>query len=656
MEGDNEILFLFGVHGHQPQGNLPWVIEGAFERAYKPFIEAMRAHPEFAFSLHYSGPLWEWIEKERPYFLDWIGEMVERGQLEIQVSGFYEPVLASIPPEDQLGQIEMSIEYVKTKWGVRPQGLWLTERVWEPQILPGLIESGIRYVLVDDYHFLCAGVPQEKLGGYFLTEEGGKTMAIFPISERLRYLVPFRPVKQVMEYLKDCPGPGAILYDDAEKFGVWPGTHDWVYKEGWLNRFLNALASATWLKTRTFSSFMDKHPPQGRAYLPTASYLEMGEWSLPAPQASEFHRIVEELKRRGDWERYRPYIRGGIWKHFLIKYPEANHMHKRMIWTSKRLKKKGEAKRALYKAQCNDAYWHGIFGGIYLPHLRRSVFHHLLEAERLSKEALCYEWRGDMDADGYEELVLSNTEYLAVIKPSYGGALVELDLRLPGVNITDTLARRFEHYHRGMEGEEEEGTPSIHKRAKHPPKEDLIYDPLPRYSFLDSLIMPGETIEDWQRGRLQGKRLGDQPYRHSPISSSSAKMHARGDWGFIEKVYRLKDGLLCQYKWGFSQDWLLAVEINLHMPWAQEARVSVGNTSLPATEARDWGPIEEWSCLDPSLPSPVVLKVEGEATLWQVPFFTVSQSEGGFDRIYQGTGFLLLLRGTRANVSIREGE
>ena len=654
MPRETEVSFLFGVHGHQPQGNFPWVIEEAFEKAYRPFMEVVRHHSHFSFSLHYTGPLWEWIERERPWFLDWVGEMVDRGQVEIQISGFYEPVLAAIPPDDRLGQIEMAKEYVKRRWGVVPRGLWLTERVWEPQILPQLIDAGIEYVVVDDYHFLCAGKREGELGGYYLTEEGGDTLAVFPISERLRYLVPFRPVPHVMDYLDQYPGSAAILYDDAEKFGVWPGTHEWVYGKGWLEGFLGGIEYRPWLRTCSFSQFIESYPPLGRVYLPTASYFEMGEWSLPAPQAMEFKELVEALKNKGEWERYRPYIRGGIWKNFLVKYPEVNHMHKRMIWVSKRVARAGEeAKRALYKAQCNDAYWHGIFGGVYLPHLRRSVYHHLLEAEELAGVELEGSWMEDMDADGFEEAIISSGECLVVIKPSQGASLVELSLRGDKLNITDTLARRFEHYHRGVSSNRRgEGTPSIHELPKGPPAGDVIYDAMPRYSFLDRVLGPHCFVEDWEREPGYAHRLlGDQVY--TAVGDRPFTWRWEGEEGWLEKGYRLcRKGIEVHYRWSFACGFSLGVEVSLHFPWAQGAKVEALGESVSAVQKRDWGETEKVRGIDPSLSSPVVLEVEGGARFLQVPFFTLSQSEGGFDRIYQGTGFMLVM-GPQGEKTIR---
>ncbi|MEO0251478.1 MAG: alpha-amylase/4-alpha-glucanotransferase domain-containing protein, partial [candidate division WOR-3 bacterium] len=350
---------LFGIHNHQPVGNFDHVFEHAYEASYKPFIDVLKDYPEFKFSMHNTGPLWEYFEKKHPELLDQISQMVERGQIELVISGFYEPVLASIPHRDRVGQIIKAIDYVKERFGVKPSGLWLTERVWESEILPSLIETGIKYVLVDDFHFISAGKKKEELHGYYLTECEGNTLAIFPIDETLRYLIPFREVEQGISYIKSIPGELAIIFDDGEKFGVWPGTYNWVYERGWLRKFVETVLSTPEIETMTYSEALRTFPPLGRIYLPTASYFEMGEWSLPAEGAVEFMEFVEKLRREGVFDKYRRFVRGGIWRNFLVKYEEANNMHKKMLYLSRYVEKRRDRKlrELLYRAQCNDAYW-----------------------------------------------------------------------------------------------------------------------------------------------------------------------------------------------------------------------------------------------------------------------------------------------------------
>src|SRR5262249_47751341 len=158
------------------------------------------------------------------------------------------------------------------------------------------------------------------LGAYYLTDEQGASMAVFPISQQLRYVVPFAEPAEAVRYLIGRSDAGAVtLFDDGEKFGVWPGTHRLVYGEGWLRRLFDALASAPEIEMSTFARCLDTLPPAGRVYLPTASYSEMGEWSLPTDRARELEDARQRLGELPDGSRLTRLLRGGFWRNFLVK-------------------------------------------------------------------------------------------------------------------------------------------------------------------------------------------------------------------------------------------------------------------------------------------------------------------------------------------------
>src|SRR5688572_26163125 len=218
----------------------------ATERAYRPFLERVRARPEVRLTMHCTGSLLGWLREHAPATFDALGAVVSAGQVELLTGGFYEPILAILPDADKRGQIERLTSFLHTEFGVRPRGMWLAERVWEPHLPRALREAGVEYVLVDDSHFALAGLDPETLGGYYLTDEQGVSLAVFPISYRLRYLVPFAEPGETLAYLESRAGAGSLtLMDDGEKFGVWPGTDALCYGEGWLRRFFEALGGAS---------------------------------------------------------------------------------------------------------------------------------------------------------------------------------------------------------------------------------------------------------------------------------------------------------------------------------------------------------------------------------------------------------------------------
>src|SRR6185436_16197707 len=149
--------------------------------------------------------------------------MALKGQIELFTGGMYEPILSALPDRDKLGQIRMLTNYLKDKFKVDPKGLWLAERVWEPQLTKPLAEAGVEYVVVDDAHFKSAGLREDQTFGYYTMEEQGSTVSVFPISEKMRYLVPFRDPQESVDYLRSAATEEGdrcvVLMDDGEKFG-----------------------------------------------------------------------------------------------------------------------------------------------------------------------------------------------------------------------------------------------------------------------------------------------------------------------------------------------------------------------------------------------------------------------------------------------------
>jgi len=150
------LRFVFGVHFHQPVGNFDHVFEQHVRDVYRPLLERLAEREFFPIALHISGPLLEWLEAHEAALLDRIAGLAGDGRLELLLSGLYEPVLASLPREDRVEQIRWMREAVERRFGAKAHGggLWLTERVWEPELAADLALAGVRYALVDDRHFL----------------------------------------------------------------------------------------------------------------------------------------------------------------------------------------------------------------------------------------------------------------------------------------------------------------------------------------------------------------------------------------------------------------------------------------------------------------------------------------------------------------------
>jgi alpha-amylase len=451
----------------------------------------------------------------------------------MMTGGYYEPILAVIPDADKVGQIKRLTQKIQEEMGVTPQGMWLAERVWEPHLPKYLVEAGVEYISIDDYHFKTSGLREGDLHGYYLTEEDGKSLKVFPGSETLRYIIPFHPPEETLEYLSKLRGSSraAIFADDGEKFGIWPYTYHSVYEEGWLERFFELIGkNLDWLEPMPLGAYAIREKPLGRIYLACSSYMEMDEWSLPTEAMVEYGKVVERLKGGPEGEKVRRFIKGGFWRNFFAKYPESNDLHKRVLHLREKIgsaKKKPVPKKQdpllyLHQAQCNDAYWHGVFGGLYLPHLRHALYENLIKAEALYDQQMHREkdWidleKLDFNGDGDEEVILKNPE-MVLLFSSRGGSLSEMDNRSKAFNILGTLTRRKEGYHHNLLESREQasrdeastaGTRTIHE-IFHSKEEGLDrylhFDGYRRVSFLDHFISEPMDFESFRRCQYLGE-------------------------------------------------------------------------------------------------------------------------------------------------------
>jgi len=678
------------IHNHQPIDNFPQVFELAYRHAYLPLVEALERHPGVRISLHYSGCLLGWLRENEPDFLRRIAGLVERGQVEIMTGGYYEPILPIIPDADKLGQIAKLTSAVRDEFNFSPTGLWLAERVWEPQLPKPLAHAGVEWTVVDDNHFVMAGLKDEDLCGYYVTEEEGHPLKVFASSKKLRYSIPWLKVEEVIEHLRsratEDGGNIVVMGDDGEKFGLWPQTYKHCWEKGWMEDFLGALEeNASWLKTIPLGEYARLYGPVGMVYLPTASYAEMQEWAQPASSSYEFSRLVKQLEADGRHEITR-YMHAGFWRYFLAKYPEINVMHKKMLRVHRAVHRasgmtEGDAGvDELWKGQCNCPYWHGVFGGVYLNHMRQGVYRHLIAAENAADRVLHHgkpwiTWEmADFDSDGVEELLIEGEAQNLYLDLADGASLFEWDIRRLEHNLGAVMTRRPEAYHQALiESERErregldrpaEGVKTIHEIVRAREKNldrHLHYDRYRRASLIDHFLDAGTTIEDFLRGAYEeAGDFVDKPYEpavQDVEGGLTVRLKRDGRVWFnggslpvqVEKVltveaaeegvrvgYRLTNMADAPLSGVFASEWNLSHSKHCYYTasaWRGERR--------QLAKIQDVSDIENVYITDPELGLDLALTMGQPARLWRFPVETISSSEEGFERTFQGSCLLL---------------
>jgi len=616
-----DVSFAMGVHLHQPVGNFENILERAYSKCYNPFLEVLRDHPRIKCTFHFSGNLLDFFEALHPDYLDRVAEMVDLGQAEVMGGGYYEPIFQAIPHRDRLGQINMLSDYIEKKFGARPKGIWTPERVWSPDLVKDFVNCGIKYTILDDAHLARAGVGKDDMAGYFMTGDAKENIAIFPTTKILRYSIPFRMPRENMRYFKRASknknSPLFTYGDDAEKFGEWPWTHDWVYKKGWLDKFFHAIEkNRRWLKTVRFSEYLENHEPLGTVDVPACAYEEMMEWS------------------------------GGGWLNFLSKYPESNQMHKRMLYVSDRIADKEilkDAQRELYKGQTNCPYWHGVFGGVYLYHLRGAIYEHLIKADKIvdNLEPESGTVRAfDFYRRGENAVIAESKDFFMCIDPASGGIIRELDYKPGNLNIINTLARRKEDYHKKIIERitnTRTGPLAIQDAIKTMDKDikrGIFYDRYPRACLVDHFIdkrLKKSDFEDCNYvdvGGFAGSRYSVDAQKDRVILSREGMVDGRSV--YLRKEARITSGdsieiaYYIKNKSQFDLNTLFGTEFNIFMPLADynryEYEIRQGLFSIKDSSG-GLGLEFRFS--------------ENPTKVWHFPVMAVSQSERSYGLSYQ---------------------
>jgi alpha-amylase len=696
------------LHNHQPIGNFGWVFAEVFQQAYEPMVEALSRHPHVRVGLHYTGPLLEWLRRERAGFIADLRALVDRGQVEILGGGLYEPVLASVPERDRIGQLARMADTVEAAFGERPTGAWLAERVWEPDVPTSLGAAGYRWTILDDSHFRAATVPEDAMWGPYTTEDQGHVLTVFGTEQGLRYRIPFHEVEEVIGYLREHATEAGervgTMGDDGEKFGAWPTTWEHCWGEGrWVERFFEALeANADWLTTVRPSDWLRDTPPVGRVYLPAGSYAEMGEWALPPDESRAFAAALKRARETNAPEAR--WLRGAFWRNFQVKYREVNDLHKQMLRTSAKVEamapgvEREAALDHLYRGQSNDCYWHGLFGGIYIAHMRAATSSHLIAAEDLADAAagahsgsdVC-----DLDLDGRDEVRLSTEGQTIVIELDEGAGIGSWDLRAARHALTSVLRRRPEAYHETLRRHELEvaeraaaqaaGDPapsragatagddiggaeapaSIHDMVQV--KEAglaarLVYDDYERRSGLIRILPADATAEGWGAGGrgdlgdlVDGafviERLDRDAVRLARdgtvnITGRPLQVRVKSDirvgGGRLDPTLELRASLENRgdrtlearigIEWAIT---MLGGGGNPQAWWAVDGTrtghdgAGVGTGVTEVEQGNDWLGVR------------LLTTVDAAADAWHAPIETVSNSEAGFERVYQGSALLL---------------
>jgi 4-alpha-glucanotransferase len=284
--------------------------------------------------------------------------------------------------------------------------------------------------------------------------------------------------------------------------------------------------------------------------------------------------------------------------------------------------------------------------------------------------------RLDFDADGREEIEITSPKFAAVIKPSDGGTLAVLDFRPSAVTLINSLQRRVEAYHSRLQNAAQFAAKvaSIHDQtiSKEPGLEKkLKYDRWARNAFRLLLFAPGKTHADFEALQLEEnaafaggdyrvvdataqeiKLSQEAPLRHLiPAADPDCVLSAAKVLQFEnhEQGFDVRCRIDLARKGGVNAAPVpagpakiavgLEIVLNLLAPNVPDRFIEFAGSRKPlewsgVVEGAQVRLVDEWQDVA------IAMEARGASQLWISPIETVSESEEGFERVYQGSQIL----------------
>jgi alpha-amylase len=388
-----------------------------------------------------------------------------------------------------------------------------------------------------------------------------------------------------------------------------------------------------------------------------------------------FHRAVDEHRPEARW------LRGGFWRNFQVRYREVNDLHKQMLRTSAKVDAMALGPRRdlaldhLYRGQSNDCYWHGLFGGVYISHMRLATFGHLIAAEDLADSEAGVDRESrlvDLDFDGRDEVLFLHPGQVVAVDLDEGAGIGSWDIRAGRHALTAVMRRRPESYHAKLRAAALEparkpktSVESIHEivRAKEADLGDhLVYDAYERRSWLVRCLPTDATAADVEAGRTQ--ELGDfveRPFLLTSLDKNRVVV-TRDGWMEtasgraplrVEKRLTLAGGRgdpeleVSVVVENFSEstiEFRLGVEFAITMLGGggnPAAWWLVGDERMAHDGAGIASGVSAVAQGNDDLGVRVDTSIDRPVDAWWSPIDTISNSESGFERVYQGSSLLL---------------
>ena len=397
-------------------------------------IRLLKGFQNIKTNFHLTGNTITFLDNKLPDFCSSIRSLLDKNQIELLGGGIYEPILPLIPREDRQAQISQMSRLLNHLFCYTPQGAWISELIWDPSLIVDISKQSINYICLPKEHLTVystegTDINESNYSGYFLTEEEGCKVAVFPIYYMLNNIInrlsPSELIDELLERRKNLEKSVFVLFFENE-------LNETEKSLSWLKNFYALLEkNQEHIETQLLNNYFKNNKPRARIY-------------IPATQTAN----TEGFK--------------GFWKNCLLNHSEANLLHKKMLRVSKKINaaREGKSRFKVIKEMINQAQdlllkgqsksvfieKENCLNGMFFPYERHKAYSNLIKAENLIDAASRQgsKWiqvsEIDYDCDGNTEIIIETETQNIYISPAVSGSILEHDFRPRNLNLTSVTS------------------------------------------------------------------------------------------------------------------------------------------------------------------------------------------------------------------------
>ncbi|EPF48115.1 hypothetical protein HMPREF1222_00379 [Treponema vincentii F0403] len=392
---------------------------------YKAFFSGIQAEEKLPLTIFAAGSFLEWQKGKRQAYSILLNNMLSRKQIELLSGGYYQPYLSLLPASDVIGQIEMMTSAIRTHFGKRPRGLFLTASAWTPSLITPFIRCGMEYCLLDYRLFPTDMSEQHGLHTGFspaVVEDKGKTITVFPYIPDDPDFITRTPQEFYEKLAATAPSTGEIMYLLFLPVKTYIKCLE-KNKDGtnWFSSFIDICSQPDSVIRLTHTAELMKHrQPHPPMYIAPNTILCDAPTGHATKRAVTMQRVAFKIYSKM------------MYVNMLANGVKGDKARKKY------------ALQELWKAQNAELFALEPCIPEYHNELRRIAYKNLLVAEKQTRlpgiftEGLT---RYDIDMDGLKE-VLSQRSSLNMYVHHHGGKIFECDVFSAYKNYSDMP---FEH-------------------------------------------------------------------------------------------------------------------------------------------------------------------------------------------------------------------